>query len=65
MQQRDITEQDVQEVVADPDETCEQEDGCVRYYKYLAKFKRVIRVVCNGTSVVTAMPDRTYKRRTK
>lgn len=63
MQQRKFTAEDVQEVVDNPDEILEQEDGCIRYYKYLTRFKRVLRVVCNGSAVITVMPDRAFKRK--
>ncbi len=65
MNQRKFTIEDIYNVVNEPDEIIEQYDGCIRYYKYAGKFKKVVRVVCRGASVITVMPDRSYSRRKK
>ena len=65
MNQRDLSDSQVERVVEAPEFTEEQEDGCIRYYGWVKELNFVLRVVCRGDLVVTALPDRTAKRRLK
>lgn len=63
--QRKISREIIEEVIEYPEFTEEQEDGCVRYYRYIQELGHYLRVVCRGNLVITAMPDRTVTRSIK
>jgi hypothetical protein len=52
-----------EEAVSAPDETARQEDGRIRYWKYIPELGRALRVVTleDGETVHNAFPDRGWK----
>jgi hypothetical protein len=52
-----------EEAVRAPDETARQEDGRIRYWKYIPELGRALRVVTleDGETVHNAFPDRGWK----
>jgi len=65
MTQRGLRDSQIERIVGAPEFTEEQEDGCIRYYGRIKELGFVVRVVCRGDLVITALPDRTAKRRLK
>ena len=65
MAQRSLNAAMVERVVDAPEFTEEQNDGCIRFYGWVGELGIILRVVCRGDLVVTAMPDRNAKRRLK
>jgi hypothetical protein len=53
-----------EETLRAPEEIARQEDGRIRYWKYIPELGRVLRVVTleDGETVHNAFPDRSWKR---